>query len=93
MNWVTGVAVYFVMWWTIMFAVMPFGVRTQVETGHVEPGTVGSAPARPHFAKSALRTTLVTSVIFAALYWLVAVKGYGFDDIPLFIPNEFRSNA
>jgi predicted secreted protein len=93
MAWFTMVAIYFVLWWLVLFAVMPFGVRTQHDEGVVVPGTVASAPSRPHFAKAALRTTIVSGILFAGFYWLVAVKGYGFADIPLFIPTEFRSNG
>ncbi|NJR13756.1 MAG: DUF1467 family protein [Phyllobacteriaceae bacterium] len=93
MAWFTIVAIYFVLWWLVLFAVMPFGVRTQSEDGEVTLGTVRSAPSRPHFAKAAFRTTIVSAVLFAGFYWLVVVKGYGFADIPSFIPQEFRSNA
>src|SRR3712207_9202750 len=27
MHWATGLAVYFTIWWTVLFAVLPFGVR------------------------------------------------------------------
>jgi predicted secreted protein len=28
-----AIALYFVIWWTVLFAVLPFGVRTQDEAG------------------------------------------------------------
>ncbi|MGL4496733.1 MAG: DUF1467 family protein, partial [Beijerinckiaceae bacterium] len=31
------IAIYFVIWWIILFAVLPFGVRSQVEEGKVVP--------------------------------------------------------
>jgi predicted secreted protein len=92
MAWFTAVAIYFVLWWVVMFAVMPFGMRAQMDEGAVTPGTPASAPVRPHFLKAALRTTAVSAIIFAGFYWLVAVKGFGFADIPLIIPGEFRTN-
>jgi predicted secreted protein len=92
MAWFTIAAIYFVLWWLVLFAVMPFGFRSQSDAGEVTPGTVASAPARPHFAKAALRTTIVSAVLFAGFYYVVAVRGWGFADIPLIIPSEFRSN-
>ncbi len=34
-----GLALYFIIWWTVLFAVLPFGVRTQGEAGEIVPGT------------------------------------------------------
>ena len=41
-----GVALYFLIWWVVLFAVLPFGLKTQDEDGEVVPGTPGSAPAK-----------------------------------------------
>ena len=38
------IAIYFVVWWTILFAILPFGVRTQEEEGEITLGTERSAP-------------------------------------------------
>jgi len=34
-----AIAIYFIIWWTVLFAVLPIGVRTQAEDGAVVPGT------------------------------------------------------
>ena len=39
-----AIAIYVVIWWTVLFAVLPIGVRTQGEDGSVVPGTPESAP-------------------------------------------------
>ena len=75
MGWVTIVAVYFVVWWTVLFAVLPWGVRTQDEEGEVALGTPGSAPARPMLVKKAIATSIV-SAILVFLFW-VAVDRFG----------------
>ena len=46
-----GMALYFIIWWIVLFAVMPFNVRTQDEAGEVVPGTPGSAPANPRILR------------------------------------------
>ena len=63
-----GIAIYFIVWWTVLFAVLPFGVRTQGEAGDVVPGTPESAPVRPLFLRIVARTTLVASLVFAVIY-------------------------
>ena len=50
------IAIYFVVWWTILFAVLPFGVRTQEEEGEVVLGSERSAPHRPMLIRNAVAT-------------------------------------
>jgi predicted secreted protein len=54
-----GFAVYFIVWWMTLFAVLPIGLRTQAEDNDIVLGTVPSAPTRfrPVFVFS--MTTLV----------------------------------
>jgi predicted secreted protein len=64
-----GLAVYFIIWWIVLFAVLPFGVRTQDEEGTHVPGTPRSAPVQPRLGRKMLITTLVAGVVFALFYW------------------------
>lgn len=88
MSWISAVAIYFIIWWTVLFAVLPFSLRTQQEDGDVTLGTTPSAPHGPHMLRAALRTTLASAVIFALFYWLYAVVGLSFDDIPRIGPRQ-----
>ena len=62
-NWVTAAFVYVVVWWVVLFAVLPWGVRT---SENPEPGMASSAPVEPRI----LRKFLITSLV-ALLVWLV----------------------
>lgn len=66
-----GIAIYFIIWWTVLFAVLPIGVRTQGEEGSVVPGTPESAPVRPRFLLILGLTTLVSTAVFALVYAVV----------------------
>jgi predicted secreted protein len=63
-----ALAIYLVIWWTVLFAILPLGVRTQGEDGVVVPGTPESAPTRPRLVRVVLLTTLVSALVFAALW-------------------------
>jgi predicted secreted protein len=76
MSLVSLVAIYFVVWWVVLFAVLPWGVRTQEEEGDIVLGTAHSAPARPLLLRKALATTIVSGIIVFG-FWL-AVERYGF---------------
>ena len=80
-------AVYFIIWWMTLFAVLPFGLKTQAEANDVVPGTVESAPARCRGGRVVLVTTLVSAVIYGCWYVLSVRLGYGIDAIPQFIPD------
>lgn len=64
-----SIALYFIIWWTTLFAVLPIGLRTQGEAGYVVPGTPESAPATPKLLRICLINTAVATVVFA-LVWL-----------------------
>jgi predicted secreted protein len=68
----TLVAIYFLIWWIVLFAVLPWGVHNQEESGEVTPGTDPGAPAIHRVWGKLLWTTLIASVVFAILYVLYA---------------------
>ena len=68
MSWSLGIAIYIVIWATVLFAVLPFGVRTQAEAGDIVRGSTESAPVDPRLGRKAIATTLISAVIFGAFY-------------------------
>jgi predicted secreted protein len=65
MSWITGLAIYFVMWWIVLFAVLPWGSRPPEQA---EPGMMDGAPAAPRIGMKFLATTIVTAILFAIFY-------------------------
>lgn len=65
-----AIGLYFVIWWTVLFAVLPWGVRSQIEAGDVVPGSEPAAPARPHLAIKAAATSVIAAVVLG-IVWLV----------------------
>ena len=62
----TAVAIFFLIWWVVLFAVLPWGIRSQHEGGEIVPGTDPGAPSIPSLKRKLVWTTLVSAVIFAA---------------------------
>jgi predicted secreted protein len=87
MSWVSFTALFFVTWWIVLFAVLPFSVRTQDDDQDVTLGTVSSAPRGPHMLRAVLRTTIVTAIIMAIFYGVTRGLGLTIDDIPRIIPD------
>ena len=49
----TGFAIYFVLWWIVLFVTLPFGVRSQHEDGEGAPGTDPGAPIAKFLERNA----------------------------------------
>jgi predicted secreted protein len=61
----TGFAIYFVMWWIVLFLTLPFGVRSQHEDGESAPGTDPGAPIASRMGRKLIWTTVISAVLFA----------------------------
>ena len=64
MGWISGIFVYFLIWWVVLFAVLPWGVQVPDKP---EPGHAPSAPINPRIGVKLIATTIV-----AAILWVVA---------------------
>ena len=64
----TVIAIYFIIWWVVLFAILPWGVRSQQESGEVAPGTDPGAPAVHRLWTKLIYTTVAASVVFGILY-------------------------
>jgi predicted secreted protein len=72
-----SIVVYLTIWWVVLFAILPIGVRSATEAGIVDapPGSDPGAPAAPNLGRKALWTTLVAAVVFAAVDTFVYFQG------------------
>jgi len=78
-------AIYLVVWWIVLFAILPIGVRTSEEVGEkASPGTAESAPHLPHLLPKMVATTVVASIVFAGLYAIIVHHVITLDQIPFF---------
>jgi predicted secreted protein len=64
----TALAIYFVIWWIVLFAVLPWGVRSQHESGEMTPGTDPGAPVLPNIKRKLVWTTIVATLVFTAWF-------------------------
>ncbi len=64
MHWFTGVVLFTMIWWTVLFAVLPIGTNPVADA---DPATGGwrGAPERPQIGRKLLITTAISAVLFA----------------------------
>jgi predicted secreted protein len=75
----TAIAVYFLIWWIVLFAVLPWGVRAQGEEG--APGTDPGAPAVPRLVSKLAWTTLVATGVFMVCAYVYVYSLITLDDL------------
>ncbi|MEL6641709.1 MAG: DUF1467 family protein [Pseudomonadota bacterium] len=63
---VSALVLFAVIWFMVLFVVLPLRLQTQGEAGDVVPGTHASAPANPQLKRKAIITT-----IWAFAVWVV----------------------
>ncbi|MEO9739313.1 MAG: DUF1467 family protein [Roseobacter sp.] len=85
-----SIALFFMIWWVVLFGVLPFGIkRSQEEAGNVVPGSAESAPDQPLMGRVIILTTAVTCILFGAYSWL-HLSDFSLDDIPFLTPPSLR---
>ena len=69
MGWVTGVAVFVCIWWVVIFAVLPWGVRTPPPNDQgFDPG----APENPQILRKAVITTAIAAILWVIFYLIAS---------------------
>jgi predicted secreted protein len=81
MSLATAFAIYFIIWWVVLFAVLPWGVRSQHEDGTIIPGSDPGAPAIPRLRRKLVWTTIVAAIIFALWYVVYTYRLIALDDL------------
>jgi predicted secreted protein len=81
MSLATAIAIYFIIWWVVLFAVLPWGVRSQHESGAVAPGSDPGAPAIPQLKRKLVWTTIVAAAVFALWYVVYTYRLIALDDL------------
>ena len=74
MNLWTGIAVYIVIWWVVIFMVLPWGVRP-VGADDIVKGHASSAPRQPRILTKMAVTSVVAALVWVGIYFLIESGG------------------
>ena len=70
-----SIGLYFVVWWIVLFAILPVRIRSQAEAGEVVAGTEPGAPANPALFEKAIWTTIAADLVFCLIALLFPLAG------------------
>jgi predicted secreted protein len=68
MTWFATGVTFVIVWWLVLFMVLPFGASPPDE---VEPGMAPSAPERPRMGLKIAITTVIAAALTALVLWLL----------------------
>lgn len=68
----TAIAIYLVIWWVVLFTILPLGVTSHAEAG-IDKGDGGDpgAPVDPKLKKKFFTTTWVAAIVFVVVYLVI----------------------
>lgn len=70
MGWVSGLAIYFIVWWTVLFLVLPWGVQP-LPAEDVAKGHSAGAPRHPRMWLKLAVTSLLAFVVWLGVYAII----------------------
>ena len=79
MTWVSGIAIYMVIWWTVIFAVLPLAVQP-ISGEDVAKGHASGAPRHPRMLMKTAVTSVIAAVLWLILYCLIEFGALSFVD-------------
>jgi predicted secreted protein len=79
----TYVAIYLTIWWTVLFAVLPWGITSHAEAG-IDPGDGGDpgAPVDPKLKKKFITTTWISAIVWVVLIGVIKFGHLHLPDLP-----------
>ena len=78
-----ALAIFFICWWIVLFAILPLRIGPQPpEDARDAHADAAGAPYAPNLARKFLITTIVSLVLFAAIYVLIAFRLVTLDNLP-----------
>lgn len=86
MGWFTGAVLYALIWWTVLFVVLPFGTKPVAEAD--ERSGWRGAPADPRLGRKVLATTLLALVVWGGCVAVIESSWFSFRNGWLALPND-----
>lgn len=64
MNWFSAFVVWLILWWLVLFIILPIGVRGQAEEGEIVKGSEPGAPHKLDIKRKFIQTTIIASALW-----------------------------
>ena len=71
MNLTGGIVLYAVLWFLVLFVLLPFGQKSQADVGEVTPGTPAGAQHAPKLKKKMIWATVIAGVLWGIIAYVI----------------------
>lgn len=85
MSVVSGIVVFLLTWWTLLFCVLPWGNHPEADP---LVANAKSAPANPRILRKFILTTLLSCVLWLMIYGLITSDVISFHDMAQKLAQE-----
>jgi predicted secreted protein len=85
MNLFTGTVVFLLVWWTVLFCVLPIGTRPDPD-GDPAAGGWRGVPTAPHLGRKLIGTTVLAALIWLGIWFLIESDWISFREGPWSLP-------
>lgn len=83
-------SIYLVVWWTVLFTILPLGVRSHHEEGiEVPGGGEPASPVNPNLKRKFITTTWVSAIVLAVIWAVLHFQLITLPEYPT-APATFR---
>lgn len=82
---VSGIVVFLLTWWTVLFCILPWGNQPDQNP---EVANAKSAPANPRILKKFAVTTVLSCVLWVMIYGLIQSDVISFHDMAQKLAQE-----
>ena len=79
MGWFPSLVTFLILWWTVLFAVLPLGAR-EADAG-ATPGADAGAPAHANMPRKFLLTTGIAFALWLVVFLVVTFNLISLDDL------------
>ena len=84
MSIVSAIVLYAVIWFMVLFIMLPIGLRTQGDEGEIVPGTHAGSPARLSMKRKAKWVTVWATLVWALVAAIILSGWISVRDIDWF---------
>lgn len=71
MNLFSAFVVWLIIWWLVLFIILPIGIRGQAEENDIVEGTEPGAPHTLDIKRKFIQTTIIASILWAFVCGLI----------------------
>lgn len=79
MNWFSLFVMYLIIWWVVLFGILPIGIKGQAESNDIVKGSEPGAPVDSQIKKKFIITTIVATIIWAITCAIIASGWVSWD--------------